>query len=71
MYEVDDFVTIYCGALTDQAMRDAAIKLMKPSKGIHVEWIKRTRLGDHRVRIAAPNRAVFNKIRDQFFELTQ
>lgn len=60
-YIKDAHVTIYHAGATDQQVRDAAIKFRNPSKGIHIEYIGRTKLGDHRIRVIAPDIKIFRK----------
>lgn len=66
---IDEHVTIYQGNLSNETIQHAAIQIRDPSRGIHIQWIKRTKLGDHRVRIIAPNRALFNGIKAEFEKL--
>ena len=69
MNQIDITTNVYCAIRTDQEMRNAAIDLRAPSRGIHIEIVGRNDLGDHRVRIIAPTRALAYGIRAQFMKL--
>ena len=65
----DQHVTIFCAGISASEVRAAILELRNPAKGIHIEYIRRNKLGDHRVRIMAPTRAGFTAVRDVFWKL--